>query len=98
MLPREPFLYSDDCSPREPWWPRTDAPPTNDDSLRAAYAAQVRCLDAELLKTVHAIIARSEASPVIIIQSDHGNARIATNVLRGVTKELDELTPAQVGE
>ncbi len=98
LVPHEPYLFADDCSPREPWWPLTDLPPTNDDSLRAAYAAQVRCLDTRLLAAVRELQRRSRHPPVILVVGDHGNGRLATNVLRGFTLELDELAPEQLGE
>jgi hypothetical protein len=98
LVPHEPYLFADDCSPREPWWPLSDLPPTDDDSLRAAYAAQVRCLDVRLLTTVRELLRRSARPPVILLVGDHGNGRLAANVLRGFTLELDELTPEQLGE
>jgi hypothetical protein len=98
ISPHEPYLFADDCSARDPWWPLADDESEAADTLRAAYAAQVRCLDRILLRTVRTIIARSATPPVIIIQSDHGRGRITTDVIRGFTYELDQLSEAQLGE
>lgn len=98
LIPHEPYLFAEDCSPREPWWPLTDLPPTDADSLRAAYAAQVRCLDEWLLEALTTLVTRSRVPPMIIVTGDHGNGRFARDVLRGFTLELDELTDDQLGE
>jgi hypothetical protein len=97
LVPHEPYLFDDSCMPVEPWWPQTDQGESFD-AVGRAYAAQVRCFAPRVLNTVRTIIARSKVPPVILIQSDHGHARMFTNLLRGFTLSRDEMTDVQVGE
>lgn len=97
LVPHEPYLFDAACAAREPWWPLSDQPPTDPDSLRAAYATQVRCLD-RLLLPVLTHLARRQPAPVVIVTGDHGNGLLAVDVLRGITLEHEDLTEAQLGE
>jgi hypothetical protein len=98
LTPHEPYLFDDDCSLRRPWWPSSDQGDAMDARVRAAYALQVRCLDRLLLETITAIITRSEVPPVILLQGDHGHGRLTTDVMRGMTLDMAQATPAQVAE
>ncbi len=97
LVPHEPYLFDDSCTPVEPWWPHTDQGESYD-VVGTAYANQVRCFAPRVLNTVRTLLAKSETPPVIIIQSDHGHSRMFTNLLRGFTLTYDELTREQVGE
>lgn len=98
LTPHEPYLFAEDCEARSAWWPLSDVTPGLDDKIRAAYATQVRCLDALLLDAVTTLIRRSSVPPIIILQADHGNGRFAVDVMRGMTLELEALSEAQLGE
>lgn len=98
MSPHEPYLYKDDCSARDVWWPSADDESSVMDELRTAYAAQVRCLDRQLLETITDLLRRSERSPVIVLQSDHGRGRVSNDVLRGITTGKDEIAGSQLAE
>ncbi len=97
LVPHEPYLFDEACAPVEPWWPQTDQDESFD-LVGRAYAAQVRCFAPRILNTMRAIIARSKVPPVILIQGDHGHARMFTNQLRGFTLTHDEMTQDQIGE
>ncbi len=97
LVPHEPYLFDDGCAQRDPWWPLNDL--DGDPAvLRQAYASQVRCLDARLLRTVSDLLARSRTPPVILLQGDHGHGFISVDVLRGVTLERDAMSPGQMEE
>lgn len=101
LSPHEPYLYADDCSARDAWWPSADEESGSAAELRLAYAAQVRCLDKLLLETVTELLARSKQlkeKPVIIIQSDHGRGRVTNDVLRGISMEMNEIAGPQLAE
>lgn len=98
LVPHEPYLFNEDCSAREPWWPLNDIDSALVAESRRAYATQVRCLDERLLRTVRSLTSRTGVPPVIILQGDHGQGMISVNVLRGVTLDLDSMTTAQRDE
>lgn len=98
LVPHEPYLFNEDCSARDPWWPLDDLDSANVAASRLAYAAQVRCLDQRLLGSIRALLARSRTPPVILLQGDHGQGLISVDVLRGVTLERDSMTVAQLEE
>jgi hypothetical protein len=93
----EPFVFREDCTPRDPWWPRSVKGP---DSLLAqrAYADQLECVSRLILTTVSTIIAGSAVSPVIIIQGDHGNGGIRTGSTLSGTVSVDEASQAQLND
>lgn len=97
LVPHEPYLFDENCTPVDPWWPHADQGESFD-VVGRAYAAQVRCFAPRVLRTMRAIIARSKVPPVILIQGDHGHARMFTNLLRGFTLTRDEMTRDQIGE
>lgn len=97
LLPHEPYLFTEACEPREPWWPSTDQGDAAA-QVEAAYAAQVRCTAPLLLETIRRIRARSTTPSVILIQSDHGHGRLFTDLLRGFTLSAEDATDAQIGE
>ncbi|MBX3174009.1 MAG: hypothetical protein KF709_06320 [Gemmatimonadaceae bacterium] len=100
LLPHEPYQFSADCEPQEPWWPvnDADADAAADSTIRAAYAAQVRCANRLVLETVGELIRRSKIPPVILIQSDHGHGRMTEDAMSGRTVPLVELTATQLRE
>lgn len=100
LLPHEPYQFDADCVAQEPWWPvnDADADAAADSTIRAAYAAQVRCANHLVLETVGELIRRSEVPPVILIQSDHGHGRMTEDAMSGRTIPLIELSAAQLRE
>lgn len=97
LVAHEPYHFDEQCTPVDPWWPHTDQDESFD-VVGRAYAAQVRCFAPRILRTMRTIIARSKVPPVILIQGDHGHARMFTNLLRGFTLTRDEMSKEQVGE
>lgn len=97
LATHEPYILERDCTPRAPWWPRTDAGP-DDPAARAAYADQVTCVTGLVLEAVTGLLRRSTVPPVIILQSDHGHGHIAIDPVRGITLGLEDATAAQVEE
>jgi hypothetical protein len=96
ISPHEPYQFNADCSDREPWWPLSDEGIS--DAVRAAYAAQVACVNTLLLETVRQLLARSTVPPVILLQSDHGHGLITLDALVGRTVPLAEMPPAMLRE
>lgn len=87
-VPHEPYLYRGDCRHRRPFWPWPDTL----ESAKRAYAEQVACVNRKLQRLIESIQARSAVPPVILIQSDHGHARLGRRVppAAGVRPELQE--------
>lgn len=100
LLPHEPYQFAADCTPQEPWWPvnDADADAAADSTIRAAYAAQVHCANRFVLETVRELIRRSEISPIILIQSDHGHGRMTEDAMSGRTVSLVDLSAAALRE
>jgi hypothetical protein len=98
LVPHEPFLYADDCSPGDGFTYTPEQESRYREKLRTGYASQVRCLDKLLLATVTELIARSSRPPVIVIQSDHGRGRVTNDVLRGVALGRTDSLGAQLAE
>jgi hypothetical protein len=97
LLPHEPYIFEADCTHREPYWPATDYV-ADQQPIRAAYLAQLQCLNRRLEQLVTELIAASAVPPIIILQSDHGHGMMALNPLRGDQLPLAQLKPAQVRE
>lgn len=72
LLPHPPWVVDSACRPL-----RSGSRPTDgwDGSAAAGtmYVAQVRCVNAQVLATVRAILARPGPRPVIVLQGDHGS-------------------------
>lgn len=100
LLPHEPFQFDASCAPIDPWWPRNDAEvdTATDARIREAYAAQVACVNQLVLATARALVERSTTPPVILIQSDHGHARLTEDAMSGRTRPLAALSVAQLRE
>jgi hypothetical protein len=91
-LPHEPYLYRANCQHRPPYWP------TQDDGadaaeIRAAYLAQIRCLNSKLEALIIAWQARALVPPVILLQADHGHGQTGRYV-----PAAEALSPAQVAD
>jgi hypothetical protein len=97
LLPHEPYIFDEECGHRDPWWPPTDYVP-DQGPIRAAYTAQIRCLNRKLEELVDQILAASTVPPIIILQADHGHGMIALDPLRGDQLPLDQLEAWQVEE
>lgn len=96
-VPHDPYLFEADCSYRRhvlrmPGWPH---PAHGRDELvmKAAYTAQVQCVNRMVLALVDSLDRHSRTRPVIVLQSDHGNGRIGAAYL-----PMDRLERDRVAE
>ena len=71
LLPHLPFVYDANCQPLAQ--PITDSEEKDSPAQRAAYLAQMRCVDRLTVDAVRTILARSSTPPVILILGDHGS-------------------------
>jgi hypothetical protein len=91
-IPHEPYLYGAGCQHLPPYWP------TQDDgrqaaTVRAAYIAQIRCLNVKLETVIAAWQARARVPPVILLQADHGHGLTGRHL-----PALNRVRPAQVDD
>jgi hypothetical protein len=94
MLPHEPFLFSHDCTPLgQSYWP-SDISEENEHEIRQMYRDQVECVNRQVLLLVDGILSIGEPEPVIILQSDHGYARLED----ARPRPLLEMSPDRVRE
>ncbi len=91
-VPHEPYVYDADCRHRDPYWPRTDSGAAQP-AVKAAYIAQVECVNRRVEQLVTGIIGASRRPVVILLQADHGHALLGRDV-----PPLVDATPAQVAE
>jgi hypothetical protein len=89
ILPHQPFVYQADCAPRSP--PLEFTGPLN--IVRAAYIAQIQCVNRKLIAMIDAIRRVAPSPPVILLQADHGNGQMEPNAM-----SLESPTPARVRE
>ena len=75
MAPHEPFVFDANCAAREVYWPQAH-PASENPAVRAAYIAQVQCLNRKMLELVDAIIAKTSGNAIIILQADHGYGQL----------------------
>jgi hypothetical protein len=97
LVPHEPYVFDAECRHRTPLWPATDYGPGRD-AVRRAYLEQISCLNARLLDLIDAIVTRSPAPPVVLLQADHGHGFMGLNPLLGDQPPLGRLETAQVRE
>jgi hypothetical protein len=97
LLPHEPYVFNEDCSHREPFWP-LDETGERTDEVGVAYIAQIRCTNRMLTGLIDALLAGPGPQPIIILQSDHGHARLVKNTIYSVSAQLAELEPERVRE
>jgi hypothetical protein len=64
ISPHVPYVFDADCRPREHEYARN----------REGYVAQLQCVNQLVLRTVTDLLRRSEVTPVIVLQGDHGTA------------------------
>jgi hypothetical protein len=95
LVPHEPYVFNADCSPRPAFWPRSDLG-ENERIVRAAYTAQISCVNRHLMRLVDDILSQSHTPPVILLQADHGHGRIASDPWTGSTVPLAALPPEKV--
>lgn len=96
LLPHPPFIFRENCAPRDPVWPRKgdrEAGPRG-----GGYVEQIGCLNRMLLRLVDRIVQRSAHPPIIILQGDHGNGRIQLDPLTNETIPLEELNQMQIDD
>lgn len=70
LAPHIPYLFDERCRPLVhpiPDYREADTP-----RQRAAYIAQVRCVDRQVLDLVTALLRHSSPAPVIVLVGDHG--------------------------
>jgi hypothetical protein len=89
VLPHEPFVYRSDCTPRSP--PIEFTGPL--DTLRAAYIAQIQCVNRKVIAMVDEIRRVAASPPVILLQADHGNGQMEAGAV-----DLEPPTPRGVRE
>lgn len=97
LLPHEPFVFRADCTPREPYWPASEAGAERR-RVVAAYLEQVSCTNRLVERMVAEILRRSRVPPVILLQADHGHGFIASETATGSQPPRAELAPEQVAE
>lgn len=96
LAPHDPYQFDADCRQLAPWWPQTDV--GVDSTVRAAYAAQVQCVNRMVLRMVTELVERSEFPPIIVLQGDHGHGRFARDIMLGHTIPRAELPDDQFAE
>jgi hypothetical protein len=86
LMPHEPYFYRADCSHNalRDFWPQ-------DSARRALYLGQVTCVNRKVIAVVDTILRKSRTRPIILIQSDHGDATFPKEPL-----PLAEATPAMI--
>lgn len=76
VAPHPPFVFDADGNPLEPAYPFSfhDANdfPFSDEAYRQGYVGQVEYVNGQLIQMIDAILAKSAAPPIIILQADHG--------------------------
>ncbi|MGH7630925.1 MAG: hypothetical protein ACREOF_16385 [Gemmatimonadales bacterium] len=77
-VPHEPYVYDAACRPTRPYWPLRDEGP-NAGRVKAAYLAQLECVNRKLLRLVDSLKRNARRPSVIMIQSDHGHGRFGLN-------------------
>ena len=75
LVPHEPYIYDAACEHRRPYWPLTDSG-AEEEPMKAAYVAQIRCVNTKVLQLVDGLIRRSRVPPIILLQADHGHGRL----------------------
>jgi hypothetical protein len=91
-VPHEPYIYDADCRHRSPYWPATDAG-AEAEPVKAAYVAQIRCVNRKVETLVQEIHSQSTRPAVILLQADHGHGRLGRDM-----PPLSGASPAQVAE
>jgi hypothetical protein len=91
-LPHEPYVYDAECRHRDPFWPRTDSGAA-EPAVKAAYIAQVQCVNRKVEQLVAGIISTSRRPVVIMLQADHGHALLGRDV-----PPLADASTAQIAE
>jgi len=91
-VPHEPYVYDAECRHRDPYWPRTDSGAA-EPAVKAAYVAQIQCVNRKVEQLVADIISTSRRPTIIMLQADHGHALLGRDV-----PPLADVSPAQVAE
>lgn len=91
-VPHEPYLYDAQCHHRDPYWPSTDSG-SQALAVKAAYGAQLQCINRKVEQLVKAIPQESTRPSIILLQSDHGHGRLGRD-----QPALTDATKAQVDE
>jgi hypothetical protein len=79
LVPHEPYIYTQDCHHRPPYWPKRDDG-AQAVRVRQEYLDQIRCINTKLLQAIDSIQARSPMPPVILLQADHGHGRLGRDL------------------
>ncbi|MGH7544183.1 MAG: hypothetical protein ACREK7_09620, partial [Gemmatimonadota bacterium] len=97
LLPHPPFVFRADCTHRSPIWPISGDTSTRSGE-RSSYLDQIDCLNRMLLSLIDQILERSDGSPIIILQADHGSGRIHLDPLTGETIPLEKLDQEEIDD
>jgi hypothetical protein len=79
VIPHEPYVYDAECRHRRPYWPAVDTG-LEESAVKAAYVAQVQCVNRKVETLVRAISARSTRPSIILLQADHGHGLFGRDV------------------
>jgi hypothetical protein len=79
IVPHEPYIFDKNCGHRNPYWPAVDTG-REEAAVKAAYVAQVQCVNKRVESLVGAIIKRSNRRVVIMLQADHGHGLFGRSV------------------
>lgn len=75
LPPHEPFVYDAECRARDVYWPRA-FPARDEAKVKAAYVAQLECINRKILWVVDELLYRTNGSAIIVLQADHGYGRL----------------------
>jgi hypothetical protein len=88
LSPHEPYVFNADCTLRKPpFWPSFSVV-QDEEPEKAAYIAQVRCINSKIENVVERLLRDSPAPPIILLQSDHGHGRMPLHI-----PDADAVTP-----
>jgi hypothetical protein len=75
VSPHEPFVSHGDCTDSEMYWPKA-YPAEDEPRVKAAYLAQLQCVNKRLLRVVDQLLSRTGGTAIIVLQADHGYGRL----------------------
>jgi hypothetical protein len=75
VSPHEPFVSDRDCNVRDTYWPKA-YPAEDEPRVKAAYLAQLQCVNKRLLRVVDQLLLRTDGTAIIVLQADHGYGRL----------------------
>lgn len=91
-VPHEPYVYDAECGHRQPYWPAVDTG-QEEAAVKAAYVAQLQCVNRKVETLVKAIVTRSARPAIILLQADHGHGLFGRDV-----PPLAQVNPGRVSD